>query len=120
MENAQTFNRNLATIGNGLLLIWWGIVIIVPPLTIGMGAVGTGLILLAINAVRWLNGIPTRGSTTTLGIIALAWGLLDAVLNPRFETSFAMLLIIIGLVSFSSLWAHSQTEACATSDSVVR
>ncbi len=120
MENAQTFNRNLATIGNGLLLIWWGIVIVVPPLTIGMGAVGTGLILLAVNALRWLNGIPTKGSTTTLGVIALAWGLLEAVLNPRFEISFAMLLIIIGLVSFSSLWAHSATESHPTGDSVLQ
>ncbi len=120
MENVQTFNRNLATVGNGLLLIWWGVVILVPPLTLGMGAVGTGLILLAINTLRWLNRMPTKGSTTTLGVIALAWGLLDSVLNPRFESSFAMLLIIIGLVSFSSLWTRSQTESCTPSDSVVR
>ncbi len=120
MEDAQTFNRNLATIGNGLLLIWWGLVIIVPPLTLGMGAVGTGLIFLAVNALRWLKGIPTKGSTTALGVIALAWGLLDSVLNPRFEISFAMLLIVIGLVSFSSLWTRAQTEAGAISDSAVR
>ncbi len=120
MENAQTFNRNLATVGNGLLLIWWGIVILVDPLTIGLGAVGTGLILLAVNALRWLNGIPTKGSTTTVGVSALAWGLVDAVWNPRFEISFAILLIIIGLVSFSSLWTRATSEVCTANDSVLQ
>jgi hypothetical protein len=109
MENVQTLNRNLATVGNSLLLVWWGIVMIVHPLTIGMGAVGTGLILLGVNASRLLKGIPTKGSTTALGIIALVWGTLDSVFDPRFEVSFAMLLIVIGLVSLSSLWAHPKT-----------
>ncbi len=111
MENTQTFNHNLATVGNSMLLVWWGIVMLIDPLTIGMGAIGTGLLLLAVNGVRRLKGIPTKGSTTTLGVIALAWGLLDSVFNPRFEISFALLLIVIGLVSFSSVWTHSQVEA---------
>ncbi len=110
MENVQTFNRNLATVGNSMLLVWWGIVMIVEPLTIGMGAVGTGVILLGVNLIRYLKGIPTKGSTTTLGIIALVWGMLDSVLDPRFEVSFAMLLIIIGLVSLSSLWTRTQSN----------
>ncbi len=120
MQNTQTFNHNLATVGNGLLLIWWGVVIILPMLTIGMGAIGTGLILLAVNALRWLKGIPTKGSTTTVGVIALAWGLLEAVWNPRLEISFAILLIVIGLVSFSALWTRSTSEVCPTNDSVLQ
>ncbi len=106
MENAATFNRNLAAVGNSVLLIWWGIVIVIDPLTIALGAVGTGLILLGVNGVRRLNRIPTRGSTTTLGVIALAWGILDSALDPRFEISFALLLIVIGLVSLASLWTN--------------
>ncbi len=111
METDQTFNRNLATAGNSLLLIWWGSVIIIPPLTIGMGAIGTGLILLAVNALRRLKGIPTKGFTTTLGVIALAWGILAWILHPGFEIAFALLLIVIGLASLSSLWARAQLEA---------
>ncbi len=111
MENAQTLNRNLATIGDSLLLIWWGMVMILEPLTIGMGAIGTGLILLAVNGVRRLNGIPTKGSTTVLGIIALAWGICDMAFNPGLGGGFAMLLIIVGLVYLSSLWPHLETNS---------
>ena len=110
MENTQTFNHHLATVGNSLLLVWWGIVMLIHPLTIGMGAVGSGLIMLGVNGIRKLKGVPTKGSTTTLGVIALAWGLVDSVFNPRFEVSFALLLIVIGLVSFLSVWTHPQAE----------
>ena len=108
MENAQTLNRNLAVIGDSALLIWWGIVLMVHPLTIGMGAIGTGLIMLGVSAARALKGIPAKGSTTTIGIIALAWGALDTVFDPRFELSFAMLLIVTGVILLTRelLWVR--------------
>jgi len=110
MANAKTLNHNFATIGNGALLIWWGIVIMFDPLTIGMGAIGTGLILLGLNMARVLNGIPTRRSTTVFGIIALVWGILDTVFTPSFELSFALMLIVIGLVRIGALLTHSKAE----------
>ena len=110
MENTNTLNHNFATIGNGMLLIWWGIVIMVVPLTVGMGAIGTGLIMLGVNAARWLNGISTKGSTTTLGIIALVWGIADVVLSPSFELSFAIMLIVIGLATIVSLLTPAKTK----------
>ena len=116
MEAKQAFNHNLATVGNSLLLVWWGAVIIVDPLTLAMGAFGSGLILLGVNAVRMLSGIPTKGSTTTLGIIALTWGALDWVFNPPWDKSLAMLLIIVGLVALSALWDTSPREAPASAD----
>jgi len=110
MQNTKTLNHNFATIGNGALLIWWGIVIMVDPLTIGMGAIGTGLIMLGVNAARSLNGIPTKGSTTVVGIIALVWGTLDTVLDPSFELSFAIMLIVIGVVRIASLLTGPKNE----------
>lgn len=110
MHNPQTLNRTLATIGDGTLLIWWGISILIDPITIGMSAIGTGLILLGVNAARWLNGIATKGSTTALGIIALVWGMLDTVFDPRFELSFAMLLVVIGVVILTSTLMHPKTS----------
>ncbi len=110
MDNARTLNHNLATIGWGMLLIWWGIVVMVGPLTIGMGAIGTGLICLGVNAARLLKGIPTKVSTTVVGIIALVWGTLDTLFNPRFELSFALMLIIIGVVTLGSLLARPTSE----------
>jgi len=113
MENKKILNHNFATIADGALLIWWGIVIMVNPLTIGMGAIGTGLILLSVNAARLVSGIPTKGSTTFIGVIALLWGILDTVFDPRFELSFAMLLIIIGFVTMASLlkFRYPSTDA---------
>ncbi len=103
MENLKTLNHNFATIGDGALLIWWGLVIMIDPLTIGMGAIGTGLIMLAVNAARTLRGIPAKRSTTFIGSTALVWGALDTVFNPSFELSFAILLVVIGLVTLASL-----------------
>ena len=104
-----TLNHKIATVGLGLLFIWWGIVVIVGPMTIGMGAIGTGLILLGINVTRMLMGIPTYGSTTIIGLIALVWGALDTIFDPRFGVSFALLLIIIGLVVIASLVTRPKT-----------
>ncbi len=103
MNETQTLNRQIATIGWALLFVWWGISILVGPITIGMSAVGTGLILLGANAVRWVKSIPTIGSTTAVGVIALVWGALDHTLALHFWPSFATLLIIIGVVTMVSL-----------------
>jgi hypothetical protein len=85
-------------------------VIMIDPLTIGMGAVGTGVIMLGVNVARLLLGIRTKGSTTVVGIIALVWGVMDTVLNPTIELSFAIMLIVIGLVSIASLLIRTKTK----------
>jgi hypothetical protein len=107
VKNNEAWNHNLAVIGWGALLIWWGIVMVVDPLTISIGAIGTGLILLAVNGARRLRGIPTLGSTTTLGVIALGWGVLTRALALRDERAFAALLIVIGAVMIGALLLRS-------------
>ncbi len=110
MENTKTLNHSLATVGNGALLIWWGMVIMIDPITIGMGAIGTGLIMLAVNGARRLNSIPTRASTTFIGSVALIWGAIDTIFDPRLELSFAILLIVIGLATMATLLARSTAD----------
>jgi hypothetical protein len=110
MENTKTLNHNFATIGWGALLIWWGISFMVGLITIGLSAVGTGLILLGVNAARALKGIPANRSTTVWGIVAVVWGVLDHTLALSFGTSFAVLLIVIGFAIFSSLLVRSKAE----------
>ncbi len=109
MDNAKALNHTIATIGWGVLFVWWGISILVGPITIGMSAIGTGLVLLGVNAARWLKGTPTKNSNVPIAIIAIVWGGLDTVLNPRFELSFAMMLIVIGVVVMASLLKHPAT-----------
>jgi hypothetical protein len=109
MENAEIFDRKLETTGWGLLFIFWGISIFFDRIPFGVGLLGTGLILLGLNAVRLLKRIHTRPSTTVCGILALAWGVLELlrfaarssmhlpfVLNDW--AIFSILLAIFGLI----------------------
>ena len=105
----QGTNRSLATVGWGALFVWWGISILIDPISIGMSAVGTGLILLGVNAARMLRGIPIQTSNTPVAVIAIVWGLLDHVLSLPFWTSFATLMIVIGVVAIASLVAQPRT-----------
>ena len=105
MDNKQSLNSMLETVAWGLLLILWGITILFDFVPAGIGLLGTGLILLGLNGVRSLNGIPTRGDTTIFGILALVWGsleLADVYLDLPFELSdwaiFAILMIVLGAI----------------------
>ena len=103
MDNTKTIKRNLTTIGWGALLVWWGLSLMIDPITVGMSAIGTGLILLGLNAARALQGISANRSTTGWGITALVWGILDHTLALSLERSLAALLIVIGVVTLTSL-----------------
>ena len=105
MDNTKSLNSILETIAWGLLLILWGFTILFDVVPAGIGLLGTGLILLGLNGVRSLNGIPTRGDTTIFGILALVWGsleLADLYLDLPFELSdwaiFAILMIVLGAI----------------------
>jgi hypothetical protein len=98
MENTEKTNHMIAVIGDGLLLIWWGISIVVGPITFGMSAIGTGLILLGATAARMRFHVPVKESTAVLGVIAIVWGALDTILRLQFWPSFAVMLIVIGAV----------------------
>jgi hypothetical protein len=99
MDATNLTNHRIAAIGWSLLFIWWGISILIDPITIGLSAVGTGLIMLGVNAARMHAGQPTNRSTTAVGIIALIWGGLDHALALSFGVSCAVLLMIIGVVA---------------------
>jgi hypothetical protein len=100
MNPKKELNHNLVVFGWGALFIWWGVAFMIDPITLGMGAMGTGLILLGINAIRVMKSIEPVGSTTNLGISFLAWGVLDEVrlrMGLPIELSFALALFVIGL-----------------------
>jgi hypothetical protein len=101
MKNMSKEHK-LESIAWGALFIWWGIVELVKFLPDGVGAVGLGLILLGLNAARYLNSIPTSGFTIVLGILAIVGGgvkLAGLLLRLPFEVPvFAVLLIVLGVV----------------------
>ncbi len=103
MEDLKRFNHRLATMAWGLLLIWWGIVIVVDPFTIAIGAIGTGLILLGVNAVRSQKGIPITNSNNSVGIIAIIWGVLDQARHMLGLSPWLSLALILFVVGFAYL-----------------
>ncbi len=102
MENEKSADKMLETIAWGALLIWWGLrwwpLISLPE---GSGLLGTAVILLGLNLVRSLKGIPARSFTTILGGLALLWGgteLADSVLRLPFKIPvFELSLITLGV-----------------------
>ncbi len=74
MEITNNTKHNLASIGWGALLVWWGISFLVGPITFGICAIGTGIIMLGLNVVRIIMHIPTNHSTHDWGVVLLDMG----------------------------------------------
>ncbi|MBI1880962.1 MAG: hypothetical protein HYR94_22510 [Chloroflexi bacterium] len=96
-----------------MFFIWWGITELFK-FPEGTDAVGIRLILLGLNVVRLLNGIPTSGFTITLGILALVWGGLElagSVFSLPFELPvFAIVLIVLGVSLLAREFQRSSNE----------
>jgi hypothetical protein len=101
MDNTKKLNHKYEIIAWGLFFLWWGISEL-KFLPHGTGDSGVGLILLGLNAVRYLKGIPTSGWTIGLGIFMLADGMLElagTVFDLPFKLPvFAILLIVLGMI----------------------
>jgi hypothetical protein len=102
MNTTNNISRNFDAIGWGALFIWWGISVLITSLPVGTVAIGTGVILIGVNVARKLSGVPISGFSTTVGVLALVWGVLELVgvlLNLPFELPiFAILLIVLGVI----------------------
>ncbi len=100
MKAKQGFNHSLSIIGWGALFVWWGVCIMINPITLAMSAIGTGLILLVVCAVRSLKGIEQVSSTVIFGIILLVWGAADQIrmtIGLPGGFSFALALVVVGV-----------------------
>lgn len=114
MENTRKSNRNFEAMAWGALFVWWGITELVRVLPNGTALVGVGLILLALNAARYLSGTPISGFTTTLGILVLIWGGLElagAFMSLPFELPvLSILLIVLGAITLMRELAGAKTS----------
>lgn len=74
----REFAARLDDIGWGAFLLMTGVLLlfsfVVPS---GTWLIGTGLLLLALNAVRYFRGMTLDAFTVVLGVLALAGGLAD-------------------------------------------
>ena len=102
-------NKRLEDIGWALCLVAIGCLLVVPANQIppGMGLIVIGLIMLGINAVRYLNSIKMSSFSLILGVLTLTAGLAEffGIELPL----FAIFLILMGIsILLKSLMATSR------------
>ena len=102
MENKESMDRLLEGLAWGMLLVWWGVSFVPGFLPNGLDAAGTGIILLGVNTMRRILGVPVRGFSIGLGILTIVWGALDmsrSVLHLDYRPPvLAVLLAVAGLI----------------------
>ena len=101
-------NKRLETTFWGLFLIMLGGWALIPAETIPKGAwsIGVGLLLLGLNATRYLNGIRMSGFTTVLGVLSLVGGIGDML--GWADLNGAFILIILGAYLILKPWFDKQ------------
>jgi hypothetical protein len=101
-------NKRLETMFWGLFLIMLGGWALIPGETIPKGAwsVGVGLLMLGLNATRYLNGIRMSSFTTILGILALIGGVAEFLGWKSLDG--ALILIILGAYLILKPWFEKQ------------
>jgi hypothetical protein len=92
-EAADTAKR-LDQIGWGVFLVMIGTIWLVPSVPEGTWLIGSGVLLLILNAVRVGLGVKWSGVSVALGVFALAAGLAD--LTGVKLPLFAICLIVVG------------------------
>jgi hypothetical protein len=114
MDDIQVRNRTFEGLAWGAFFIWWGITELYPSLPSGAWVLGFGVIMLALNAARSANGLPTSGFTITVGVLALLWGGLEMAgvfLNLPYELPvFAIVLIVLGVILLARTLAGQATR----------
>ncbi len=103
-------DRRLHDVGWGLLLILTGAVSLVPGARVPEGAwlLGVAAILLGVNAVRYVRGIPVSGFTVLLGLFALAAGGSRAVGVDL--PLLAICLVVIGASLVLRPWVAADSD----------
>ena len=105
-------NKRLESIGWGCFLILWAGSMfwsrIMPdnPVREGLWSIGVGLILLGLNAARYINKIKMSGFTTVLGIISVIGGVVQLFGVKNLEGAF--LLLILGAYLIIKPWFEKQ------------
>jgi hypothetical protein len=103
-EAKAALNKRLEAIAWGLFLIMLGGSLFVSGDVMGRGvwSIGVGVIMLGLNAARYVNKIKMSGFTTALGIIAILGGVLQLLGMEILEGG--ILLIILGAYLILKPW----------------
>ena len=92
--DAQDPRKRFDEIGWGIFLMMIGTIWLVPSVPQGTWLIGTGVLLLVLNAIRYGSQAEWSGFSTALGLLALAAGLSE-LMGVKLPL-FAICLIVIG------------------------
>ncbi len=101
----KALDTRLEQVSWGLFLIMLGGLALIPNVPGGTWLIGAGLIMLGLNVVRQMNGIPMHTFSLGLGVLALLLGVtsLTGVNLPLFP----LLLILIGAHIVYKRWRET-------------
>ncbi|MBI3538029.1 MAG: hypothetical protein HY070_10795 [Chloroflexi bacterium] len=102
VSDNQNFNRRFGSLAWGAFFILLGVSALLR-LPNGTNLFGIGIILLALNAARALNGLRVCGFTLTLGVIALGLGAMDLLRAFNIVTTNVPTLPIL-LIAIGAMW----------------
>lgn len=99
-RNKADLQKRLEESGWGFFLLMIGILLLLPSEFVPRGAwlIGAGIIMLALNGIRYLNNIGVSHFTLILGLIAIFAGFMEF-----FGVSLALLPGLLALIGLSIL-----------------
>ena len=118
-ERKVILNKRLEDVGWGLFLIMIGVLWLIPDAVVPQATwiIGAGLIMIGINLLRMVNGIPMNRFSASVGILALTAGLLSLA-GMRLPV-LPIALIALGMVILAKpFFASSSGETTATTGRV--
>src|SRR5512135_2989676 len=92
--DTQDRRKRFDEIGWGIFLMMIGTIWLVPSVPQGTWLIGTGVLLLVLNAIRYRSQVEWSGFSTVLGLLALAAGLSELI-GIKLPL-FAICLVVIG------------------------
>lgn len=97
-QDKKPLEKRLEELGWAVFLVMTGVIWLMPADRVPQGSwlIGTGVLLLALNVVRYFNGVRISGFTSALGAIALAGGL-----GEFFGVEFPLLALALILFGVS-------------------
>lgn len=104
LQDVQNLRKRLDEVGWAIFLIMIGTIALVPSVPQGTWLIGTGVLLLVLNVIRFKNLGEWSGFSTTLGVLALAAGLSEllGIKLPLFAVCMVVLGVAIMFKSFMS------------------
>jgi hypothetical protein len=113
MNHRKQLNQRYEAITWGAILIFVGVLFLVPNIPPGAGTLGIGIILVVLNTARTFSRIPVNRFTLTFGLIAVLLGggiLIGSLRGFQLEGPFIPALLIAAGIYWLLPERHESTK----------